>query len=500
MMRMFNRLTEAELQSCADDPGKDKAFRRLLFGLTFFHSVILERRKFQYLGWNVSYDFNDADFDICKNLLDLYINTYEEIPWESLRYLTSEANYGGRVTDDWDRRLLNVYMNEIYCSETITEDAYSLAEGVDDYIIPGQGSLQFYLEHISSLPSVDEPDVFGQHPNADISSLVQESSQLLATLLSIQPQTSKKETKTKKKKEETGGVKSPQPAAVEDDASTSSLKFCEELRQRIPPLVSHLPGDARTLDMTDEMAPLLTVLLQEAARYNNLLELIVNDLQQLEKGLKGQVVMSVNLEKLLIALNANKIPHSWSDTYPSSKPLASWVIDLTERIKQIQQWAISGAPKVFWLGGLTFPTALLTGLLQQSSRAIGCSVDSLIWSFEISRCLDERDLTTMPPVGEGAYMGGIFLEGCIWDMDKEFLDEAHLMELVSPMPIVHFKPIQMRRKEKRSSYSCPVYYYPNRYGSMHRQSYIITMDLKSGDKSPAHWTKRGVAALLNLGT
>ncbi|GKT26037.1 Dynein axonemal heavy chain 2, partial [Aduncisulcus paluster] len=82
MMRMFNRLTEAELQSCADDPGKDKAFRRLLFGLTFFHSVILERRKFQYLGWNVSYDFNDADFDICKNLLDLYINTYEEIPWE----------------------------------------------------------------------------------------------------------------------------------------------------------------------------------------------------------------------------------------------------------------------------------------------------------------------------------------------------------------------------------------------------------------------------------
>lgn len=58
--------------------------------------------------------------------------------------------------------------------------------------------------------------------------------------------------------------------------------------------------------------PLNVVLVQEIVRYNVLLRVLAINLDQVEKGIKGLVVISPELEDILISLGQNKVPIAWS--------------------------------------------------------------------------------------------------------------------------------------------------------------------------------------------
>lgn len=41
--------------------------------ISFFHSIILNRRKYGKIGFNVAYDFNESDYKISIKLLNMYL-------------------------------------------------------------------------------------------------------------------------------------------------------------------------------------------------------------------------------------------------------------------------------------------------------------------------------------------------------------------------------------------------------------------------------------------
>ncbi|XP_048885226.1 dynein axonemal heavy chain 2 [Brienomyrus brachyistius] len=471
MKRLYHLVSEAQFNQCM----RPSAYRRLLFSLCFFHSILLERKKFRQLGWNIVYSFNDSDLEVSENLLRHYLDQQEEVPWDALRYLIAGVIYGGHVTDEWDRRLLTTYINDCFCESAITVPFFKLSP-LPTHYIPRDGPLSSYLDYISQLPSAEHPELFGQHPNADIGSQIAEACTLFHTLLSLQPALCGA----------TALGAGPSPEA-------KVLEIAADVWQKIPGQLDY-EGTRKLLQ--DDPSPLNVVLLQEIQRYNTLLGVIRSSLVELERGVQGLLVMSSSLEETFACIHAGRVPPLWEKAYPSLKPLASWMRDLCQRVDQFACWAQTAhPPTIFWLSGFTFPTGFLTAVLQASARQNNVSVDTLSWEFTVST-VDDNNLLFPPK--DGVFIRGLFLEGAGWDKKHCCLVEPEPMRLVCTVPTIHFKPVENRKKTSKSVYSCPCYYFPVRSGRAGRTSFVVTVDLNSGAFPHDHWVKRGTALLMSL--
>lgn len=59
-----------------------------------------------------------------ENLLCLYLDKYDEIAWDALKYLIADVIYGGHVTDEWDRRVLTTYINDYFSDATMNQSFF----------------------------------------------------------------------------------------------------------------------------------------------------------------------------------------------------------------------------------------------------------------------------------------------------------------------------------------------------------------------------------------
>ncbi|KAL8445205.1 hypothetical protein Emed_005763 [Eimeria media] len=236
-------------------------------------------------------------------------------------------------------------------------------------------------------------------------------------------------------------------------------------------------------------------MLQEAQRLNRLVTCVRDMVQQLRRALSGLLVMSEELEALQLSLLSGKVPQCWHFAFPSLKPLTSWSVDLAERLEQINKWALDRQPKAFWLGGLTYPSAFLTALLQQFARKNAVPIDNISFEFSALATYDEN--AAPAPPRDGAYVKRLYLEGASWNLEGMCLKEPEPMQLVHEMPVVHLKPVARKRPSSDSLYMCPVYIYPCRTGTSERPSLVTTQELRSGAQDPSFWVKRGTALLLS---
>ncbi|XP_076154944.1 dynein axonemal heavy chain 3 [Alosa pseudoharengus] len=453
---------------------KQEIWQKLLFGICFFHALVQERRTYGPLGWNIPYEFNESDLRITMRQIHMFLEEYEEVPLEALTYLTGECNYGGRVTDDKDRRLLLSLLSIFFNTEILEHDCYKLCEG-DLYYVPVHGPYESYVEYIRNLPINAEPGVFGLHSNADITKDNQETNQLLdGVLLTLPRQTG-------------GGAKSPQD-------------IVDELAEDI---LCRLPADF-DLEMVIKKYPVLyeesmnTVLRQELIRFNRLTNVVRSTLVNIRRALKGQVVMSSELEGVFNSMLVGRVPAVWAArSYPSLKPLGSYITDLFQRLHFLQDWIDNGPPSVFWVSGFYFTQSFLTGVSQNYARRYTIPIDYIGFEFEVTKY--ETGVKKKP--ADGAYVRGLFLEGARWDRENMVIGESLPKILFDTLPIIWLKPGESSKFKHENVYVCPVYKTSARRGTLsttgHSTNYVLPIELPS-DRPQKHWINRGVACLCQL--
>ncbi|XP_076299453.1 dynein axonemal heavy chain 10-like [Lasioglossum baleicum] len=459
-------------------------YKHLIYVLAFYHAVVQERRRYDKIGWNINYDFNESDFNVCTTILDTYLTKAlhvqdTRIPWDSLKYLIGEVMYGGRVIDNYDRRVSQTYMDEYFGDflfDAFQPFHFYHDEHVD-YVLPAEGERDDYLKFIEELPLVNTPEVFGLHPNAEIGYFTQAVKEMWGNLIELQPQTV-----------------SSRIAEV-SSAGVSKDEFIENIAREV---LDKVPTEFDLIKVKKTygviITPIAIVLFQELERFNKLIRTMKRTLSQLRKAIAGEIGMDAMLESVATALFNGVLPSEWARFAPATrKNLAGWMEHFEKRIQQYNNWASGSEPIVLWLAGLHIPETYLAALVQMACRRNNWSLDRSLTYTAVTRFIRPDNVEERPD--QGCYVSGLYLEGAKWDIVNQCLERSRPKILVEELPILIVIPIEAHRLRLQNTFKTPVYITSDRRNAM-GVGLVFEANLATSEDI-SHWVLQGVCLILN---
>jgi len=453
----------------------DPRTKGIMFGLTHFHAIMLERRKFGPKGFNLIYPFSIGDLFNSASVLHNYMeHAPSKVPWDDLRYLFGEIMYGGHIINEFDRLLCATYLEHYMRDELL--DEMELFPCLDDATsglrAPATSkSYDTILEHIDTNLEGDSPLAYGLHMNAEVGFRTDQAELLFDTILrlSLQDLVSKQ------------GPHSSQNRS--EEVLKDILENYKDNRFDVPGLLASI----------DDMGPFENVFIQECERLNVLIDAMVSSLVELDLGFKGELTMSERMEELQLSLLKDAVPASWLRVaYPTMRPLKLWLADLAARYSQLLEWTNNPEviPVVTWISGLFNPQSFLTAIMQCRAREKKSELDKMKIMTKMTKKMEAADFTEHSQ--GGAYICGLALEGARWDIGHSQVEPARPREMFSLMPVINCKAQSVVGRQDMRVFQCPVYMTQRR-----GPTYVFSAELRSKE-SKDKWVLAGVCLIMDI--
>lgn len=448
-------------------------WRPLLFCLCFLHTIVQERRKFGTLGFCIPYEFNMTDLEASAVFFKGHMSQVEmrkgQPSWVALRYMCCEVQYGGRITDNLDRRLFNTY-GDRYLTPSMLSDDFELAQGVK---VLKLNNIAEYREAIEDFVDDDHPNSFGMHANADLTCRTKLTRELFDTVIDIQPKTGSV----------AGGMSREELVMEQCEAfmSTMPASFNPIEVKKLLESLNHGQPNPK---------PLTVHLTQEIARMSMVIELTKTTLEQLKLAIQGTVIMTPDLIEALDCVFNARVPPLWLKKSWTSPTLGLWFNMLLNRTAELVSWLRNDRPRAYWLTGFFNAQGFLTAVQQEVTRQHqGWSLDDIALSTEVVP-LEREDVEKKEALAEGVYVWGLFLEAAAWNKSKGILVDAAPKKLFATLPCLFVTAIRRQEVRTLGQYMCPCYTVPARTGLY----FVFLANLKTEDP-PSYWTMRGTALL-----
>ncbi|KAF9056435.1 dynein heavy chain protein 1 [Panaeolus papilionaceus] len=393
---------------------------RLYFLLAWFHAVVQERLRYAPLGWSKSYDFNDSDMASAFITIDTWLTSAARgranidpaaIPWDALRTLIKQSVYGGRVDSDFDQRILDSFVDNLFTAKSYNVD-FDLVPGNTGFqtlLAPEGTKIEQFMTWVNALPEREPPAWLSLPPTAERVIAIAQGNELLGKIRKMRMLADDEEVASvSTSKTQT----SQQPAWMR-----TLLERCREWLAELPPKFNTLPKLA-----AEQQDPLYRLFAREGNIGHKLLGTVRKDMEDVVKVCMGELKQTNHLRTLMSSLTKGTIPTHWR-RYKVHKSMAvsAWILNFARRLQQLDHIAtLDNLTNLeVWLGGLFFPEAYITATRQAVAHRKKWSLETLHMRLDIESVNDP-----------GAFVvGGLVLEGASWADGMMHLNDGDAVRL-----------------------------------------------------------------------
>ncbi|GAB0086567.1 Dynein heavy chain [Sergentomyia squamirostris] len=470
------KITYGNLTQDTLDLSNSKFYIPLIYAISFMHTIVQERRKYGPIGWNTPYEFNYADWlssclFVQNHLLEVEARNSTRsnvnLNWSAIRYMLSEVHYGGRVTDNIDKRLLTAYA-QMWFTDTLVNDDFYLQPGIPIIKLKTQDE---YLKYFDTMEDIKGPEICGLHKNVEINYNVMVAENIFNNIILVEAKGS---------------------AGLKDNESRETVvsRQAISLLQKVPALFNIVDVEEKLAEM-GSLDPMAIFLKQEINSMQYLLEVISRSLRDLQMAIDGMIVMTSSLQDTMDTLYNNGIPKIWHTcSWPTTEKLGFWFGDLIKRYEYLRSWCFISRPNLFWFSGMFNPNGFLTAIRQEGVKnhrgdwpLDKVTLDNEVLSIYATDCQKK--------VKNGVLVYGMVLEGASWDRKNSALCDFQTKIIHTQMPVIHiFATIKVHKNF--DSYDCPV------YRTITRKNYVTSLRLKTVKKAKekdTNWILRGAALI-----